>query len=38
VARACALDRRSVHAHAQSRFSHAKMVDDYVALYRATGR
>jgi glycosyltransferase involved in cell wall biosynthesis len=29
-----ALDRAKVRAHAESRFSHIKMVDDYLALYR----
>ena len=35
VAKACALDRRRVREHAQSRFGADKMVDDYLALYRA---
>ena len=34
VAKACALDRRKVREHAESRFSHTKMVDDYLAHYR----
>ena len=34
VAQARALDRRKVRAHAASRFSHTKMVDDYLAHYR----
>ena len=34
VARACSLDRRKVRDHAASRFSHTKMVDDYLAHYR----
>jgi glycosyltransferase involved in cell wall biosynthesis len=34
VAKACALDRRKVREHAASRFSHTKMVDDYLAHYR----
>lgn len=29
-----ALDRAKVRTHAESRFSHIKMVDDYLALYR----
>ncbi|MEO6789007.1 MAG: glycosyltransferase family 4 protein [Chthoniobacteraceae bacterium] len=35
VVKACALDRRKVREHAASRFSHAKMVDDYLAHYRS---
>ncbi len=35
VARACALDRRKVRDHAASRFSHTKMVDDYLAHYHS---
>jgi glycosyltransferase involved in cell wall biosynthesis len=35
VTKARALDRRRVRAHAAARFGHAKMVDDYIALYRA---
>ena len=35
VAKACALDRRRVREQAQSRFGADKMVDDYLALYRA---
>jgi glycosyltransferase involved in cell wall biosynthesis len=35
VAKACALDRRKVREHAASRFSHTKMVDDYLAHYRS---
>ena len=35
VAKACTLDRRKVRAHAASRFSHTKMVDDYLAHYRS---
>ena len=35
VAKACALDRRRVREQAQSRFGAEKMVDDYLALYRA---
>ena len=35
VANACALDRRKVREHAASRFSHTKMVDDYLAHYRS---
>ena len=35
VAKACALDRRKVRGHAASRFSHTKMVDDYLAHYRS---
>ncbi len=42
VPRALALDRRSVRRHAKRRFSHRRMVDDYVRLYGAvlekTGR
>ena len=34
AAKACALDRRAVREHAASRFSHTKMVDDYLAHYR----
>ena len=34
VARALALDRRTVRDRAAARFGHWKMVDDYVALYR----
>ena len=34
VAKTCALDRRAVREHAASRFSHTKMVDDYLAHYR----
>jgi glycosyltransferase involved in cell wall biosynthesis len=34
VAQACALDRRSVRDRAMKRFSHGKMVEDYLALYR----
>jgi len=33
VAKACILDRRKVREHAASRFSHTKMVDDYLAHY-----
>jgi glycosyltransferase involved in cell wall biosynthesis len=36
VSKARALDRRRVREHARRRFSHDKMVDDYVALYRGT--
>ncbi len=35
VAKACALDRRQVRAHAAARFGHTKMVDDYLAHYRS---
>ncbi len=35
VVNACALDRRTVREHAASRFSHTKMVDDYLAHYRS---
>ncbi|MEO6740384.1 MAG: glycosyltransferase family 4 protein [Chthoniobacteraceae bacterium] len=35
VAKARALDRHKVRAQAESRFSHTKMVDDYLAHYRA---
>ena len=35
VAKACALDRRKVREHAASRFSHTKMVDDYLDHYRS---
>ena len=31
---ALALSRAAVRAHAETRFSHIKMVDDYLALYR----
>jgi len=34
VAQTCALDRRKVREHAAARFSHTKMVDDYLAHYR----
>jgi glycosyltransferase involved in cell wall biosynthesis len=34
VPRALALDRRAVREHARRRFSHTRMADDYVALYR----
>ena len=34
VATTCALDRRKVREHAASRFSHTKMVDDYLTHYR----
>ncbi len=34
VARALTLDRRAVREHARRRFSHTRMADDYVALYR----
>jgi glycosyltransferase involved in cell wall biosynthesis len=30
---ALSLDRRAVHAHARHRFSHLRMVDDYVEFY-----
>jgi glycosyltransferase involved in cell wall biosynthesis len=33
-----ALDRRKVRAHAESRFSYQKMVEGYLALYRAMQR
>lgn len=33
VPRALALDRRAVREHAERRFSHKRMVDDYVRLY-----
>jgi glycosyltransferase involved in cell wall biosynthesis len=35
VAKACSLDRRKVREHAAARFGHEKMVEDYLALYRA---
>ena len=35
VKKACALDRERVREHAQRRFTHDRMVDEYVALYRA---
>ncbi len=35
VAKTCALDRRKVRDHAAARFSHTKMVDDYLAHYRS---
>ncbi len=34
VPSALRLDRSRVHAHAQQRFSHLRMVDDYVRLYQ----
>jgi hypothetical protein len=34
VPETCALDRRRVRDHACGRFSHNKMVDDYLALYQ----
>jgi glycosyltransferase involved in cell wall biosynthesis len=34
VAKARALDRSKVRAHAAARFGHGKMVDDYIAHYR----
>jgi glycosyltransferase involved in cell wall biosynthesis len=34
VPRALALDRRQVRAHAQNRFSHERMVDEYLDAYR----
>lgn len=33
VPRALALDRRAVREHAKRRFSHERMVDDYIRLY-----
>lgn len=34
VPQALALDRKTVRHHAEARFGHARMVDEYVALYR----
>jgi glycosyltransferase involved in cell wall biosynthesis len=33
-----ALDRKTVREHARGRFSHTRMVDDYLALYRVLAR
>ncbi len=37
VLQAMALDRREVREHARRRFSHRRMVDDYLELYRSLG-